>query len=454
MEPKPEPFYLGVGSIFSETVTSKLTTNGSHYVGKMLRSRPENWRKIVNLLGQEHLAGAVIKLTGHDYGTMRSEKYSAVAEDLLAALGGVPHLVLVHEAVAGPPLASDLDEKAEREWSEWVDTYDDGLWNDRVARAHFGDMDPDVQARVHEMLDRNGVTITTYKLNAEASILASDFIGDLQDNLIFRIYVPAGRIYEEEISRLLALFHHWLGAVKGATVRQGGYQTPNGRVIEFFGEGLSAGPGMSTELAEFNEFLGLLDDPAAASAMLVALGVDPLRVDDLVARYVRDARRVLMDARHERDHKMLQIHQQLESELAEEDLPVSAHELTKLVQRLVPAPSLALGAAALSGDRGPSVVINTQVFERVEGVVAQNLNGPVNFGTPVDDLIKLIRTSEDHNRLALEDAVKQLADPGTPSSTRISARQKVRGFLIRNAGRIEGSMYNAIWEWVTGQIGG
>jgi hypothetical protein len=375
------PFYLGIGSVFSESVISKLATAGSHYVSKLLQSGPRNWEQILHLLEREELVGAVCKLTGNDYGQILRPEFNGVAERLFARLGDVPHLVLVHEAVAGPPLVPDV-EFDELPWNEDV-------WNDVQARAHFGDMDPVVQSQVHEILQRHNVAITTYKTNAEASVLASAFVVDLQDNLIFRIYVPAGRIYEDEMSRLLAMFHHWLGAVKGETVRQGGYQTASGRVIEFFRErDTSASSGIGADLAEFNEFLGLIDDAAAAAAMLVGLGVEPSRADELVARYSRDARRVLLDARHERDRKVLAIQQQLEAELTDEELSISGVELTRLVQSLVPVAPLTFPVAgnrhAQLGTGQPSIVVNQQIIQRVEGIVAQQVSGDIHYGTPLD----------------------------------------------------------------------
>lgn len=442
-------FYLGIGNVFSESVTSRLKTYDRSYVSKLLRSTPANWWTIAELLAKDDLAGALVKLTGNDYVTLLRPQYYEVREALLARLGDTPHLVLVHEAVAGlPPDTTDEDEDV-----DW-----DGItWNDRVAREHFGDMDSEVQVQVQDLLDLNNIEVTTYKTNAEAAVIAASFVDDLQDDLIFRLYVPAGRLFEDELSRILAMFHHWLGTVKGAQVRQGGYKTASGRVIEFFGDGFGSQDAVRQEFAEFERFLQLINDPSAASAMLVGLGVDHQYAHELAARYARDARRVLLDARHERDRRMLSIRQQLEAELSEQDLPLASDELARLVEALVPVSplkiSLGEGSVRPDSSREPSITINTQVVHRAEGIVAQHISGHVVYGTPLDELLTFVRSQATDDNLELEAAAKQVADPGAPTATRLKARQQLKTFLLRNATRLEAAAFSSIWHWLESQVG-
>jgi hypothetical protein len=441
-------FYLGIGSVLSESVTSRLKASQRVYVSKLLNSKPTNWWTIVDLLDKESLAGAMVKLTSNDYARMLRPDYIDVREALMASLGRVPHLVLVHEAVVGLP-----PEPEEPEDEEW-----DGFkWTDRAARDFFGDMDVQVQSEVHDVLDKHNIEVTTYKTNAEASVIAASFVDDLQDDLIFRLYVPSGRIFEDELSRILAMFHHWLGAVKGAEVRQGGYQTANGRVIEFFGAGFGSQDAVREEFAEFESFLRVVDDPRAANATLVGLGVDPQEAEQLTARYARDARRVLLDTRHERDRRMLSIRQQLEAELADNDLPVTSSDLARLVESLVPLSPLSLPVSAISAGARvpaePTVTINTQIINHAEGVVAHTISGDIEYGTPLDDLLALVRGHAAHEALELEAAAKQVADPGAPTATRLKARQQLKAFLLRNTSRLEEAMFRTIWSWLESQIG-
>ena len=315
-----------------------------------------------------------------------------------------------------------------------------------------------IREHVLDLLAKNELTISTYKRNAEASVLAASFVEDTQSNLLFRIYVPAGRLYEEELTTLLGMFHDWSGSVKHRTVRQGGYKTPSGRVIEFYGEQGMTTESVGTELEEFARFLGLLDQPGAAEAMLQGLGMDRMKAINLVARYGKEARRVLLDTKHERDRRMLAIQQQIESELVDDLDSVASNEIESLVQLLVPASpfassSMTMQLATAPGTL-PSVMIQQQIFQHVEGVVVQNLNGAVTLGVPAEQLIKLVRELGADAGTALENDARELADPGAPTSARIGARQRLKAFLVRNGQRIESATFQMAWKWIEAQVGG
>ncbi|MDH6180160.1 hypothetical protein M2152_000342 [Microbacteriaceae bacterium SG_E_30_P1] len=451
-------FYLAVGSVLSESVTTRITTSGSKYVSKALSSGPANWRKITELLERPDLTGAIVKLTGKDFERLHQDRYRDAAAGLLNALTKVPHILLVHEAVASAP-GLELPNEPLQENDEGVvdDDWDDGSWNDRVAKAYFGTVPDEVRAHVQELLASHGLTMSTYKRNAEASVLAASFVDDSQGNLLFRIYVPSGRLYEDELAKLLELFHDWLGAVKHQTVRQEGYRTPSGRVIEFYGEPGTTAAEMSTELQEFTAFLSVIDEPEAAERMLNEMGLEPRRARELVAKYSKEARRVLLDTKHERDRRTLAIQQQLESELVDELQAVPPAEIERWVQELVPHSPFASSPytqKTLPGSAFPQLVVQQQFFHHVEGVVAQNVNGSITFGTPADDLIKLIREFGGDSMNALESDTRELSDPGAPAPARIGARQRLKDFLVRNGNRIEGAAFATVWKWLEGQLGG
>ncbi|GAB2817936.1 hypothetical protein GCM10027022_04910 [Alpinimonas psychrophila] len=414
---------------------------------------PGNWWTIVSLLKRSDLIGVIVKLTASDFERIHKERYSAVAAVLFEKLARKPYLIVVHEAVVGD---SDLELTTSSE--EQNEGWDGFTWNGQVAKEYFGTLDNQIREHVLGLLAKRGLTISTYKRNAEASVLATSFVEDTQSNLLFRIYVPSGRLYEEELAKLLSMFHDWLGSVKHQTVRQGGYKTPSGRVIEFYGEPGMTTESVGTELEEFAQFLGLLYQPGAAEAMLQGLGLERMKAVDLVARYGKEARRVLLDTKHERDRRMLAIKQQLESELVDDLDSVTSKDIESLVQLLVPASPFASSTMTLQLATGvgtlPSVTIQQQIFQHVEGVVAQNVNGAVALGAPAEQLIELVRELGAEARASLETDARELSDPGAPSSARIGARQRLKAFLVRNGQRIESATFQMMWKWIESQIGG
>lgn len=230
----------------SEAVKSKLSTSGINYIGKRLDSGEENWKAITRLARSVNCLGVVAVFYESTYGRLASDLKpvadeipisirsmdQSVVDGLLSALSAQPNLILVHEAVlGGAAIYEGLDGEAEDEPPVSWDYGEE--WSDKSARDHFGDIDERVRVRANERIASAGMKATPYKRNAEASMLSLAFIEDQQSNLLFRLYVPAGRLFENESAELLRLFHDWLTSVRGKNVRQGGYTTARGRVIEF-----------------------------------------------------------------------------------------------------------------------------------------------------------------------------------------------------------------------------
>lgn len=441
MDNSDKPFYVVLGSVASESVATKLAAIGKRYVVKRLNSAPSNWSTIIDLLRNSSASGAVVKLTGADYNTLLAPDYEAVGGGLLASLGELPHIVLVHEEVVGQSsafaTAEDDSPVSER------------YWTIEEAQEIFGAVPPKTRAAVQELFDLHDIKVAVYRTNAEAALLAVSFLEDTVTDLLFRLYVPAGRLFEAEIARLLEMFHEWLGAVKRQSVRQTGYKTVNGQVIEFYGEG-DHGRDLQSELEEFTEFLNLLGDTDAATTMLVKLGLPPSRARELVGRYAREARRVQLDVKHQRSQRVLSIQQQLESELVDEIPHLGIEQIGDLVEQLVPTSPFS-GNMALTQASGPSpgpstsYVFAEQYIVHAEGVVANKIDGPVSIGTSTAELIALVREFQGGDSEVLEIAAREATDEGAPAGARLRARQLLVAFLRRNAGRIEEAAFKSAW---------
>ncbi|MEV8369062.1 hypothetical protein [Microbacterium sp. NPDC064584] len=201
--------------------------------------------------------------------------------------------------------------------------------------------------------------------------------------------------------------------------------------------------------------MSIVDDPDAASRMLLDLGVARERANGVVAHYASNARRVLVDTKHTQERLILEIQQQLESELIDELPNVYSAELGALFRQLAPDSPFAASSATRSlaaGHGGSTPVVNVQVIERVEGIVAQNVNGLVTEGTPVAELIEIVRQFGGDAAEDLEFKARELADSGAPHRARLRARQALKTLLSRNVARIEQSAHTGAWNWVVGSV--
>jgi hypothetical protein len=446
----PDRFLLFVGSTrLPDLVQSKLQASRTRIEWKRLDSGLANWETICALLDSPGLVGVVAKLNVQVYRKLASEQYRPVASTLVQRLAAVPHLLLVHEEIL-----ADSPNRAHAETSSFDITHDDGFpWFE----VGFEAVQREQRLTVHQLFEFVGIEPTPYRRNGEADILIDAFVEDQCNNLLFRLYVPSGRMYEDEVSRLLELFHEWLANVKKENVRRDGYRTAAGRVYEFFADPSTTGVELKRNIEEFSQFLDLVENAPAAEAMLKQLGVDSGKASEIVTRYSKEIRRVRLDLKHERERVLLQVRQRLEAELSDEARSVAASVLDRLVNALVPTQPFSPFPRLLDeGQRpavAPQVSISQQFIGRVEGIVAQTINGSTSMGVDAAELFELITRYGPHRAVELTTAVHQLEDVGAPTPVRLRARQRLLSFLARASERVEDAAVAIAIKYVESKVG-
>ncbi|WP_129587228.1 hypothetical protein [Arthrobacter alpinus] len=447
--------YLIIGGVTSAMVT-KIVTAEKTYDRKLLESKPDNWRKIIDLLQEPDLMAVIVTLTAKNYEQIDSEEYAAVASKLLEKVSSVPHLVLIHEAVLGG--ARSMTGSDEESW--------DGVtWNDTAARQHFGDIDEALRLRVNNRVTEAGIRPVTYKRNLDISALASNFLDDSQNNLMFRIYIPSGKLFEEESSEILSMFHNWLLQVRGRNIRRGGYQTAKGRVVEFFAEDNTQQHTWSEELETFTQFISIIDNTTAATTMIQGLGIDQAMASALVSTYSKKLKRIQLDAKHEREQvtqkinaslrmNQLQTRQALESDLLEYASDASSDLLERMLDQLIPAsPEVIPLPARLSQPHQLPLQINQQFFNNVEGVVAQHISGNITNNAVPAELMSLIQRFGNEEAQALTEATQELADTNAPPNRRIQAKQFLKAFTMKLADKVTDVGITIAQKWLEQQTG-
>jgi hypothetical protein len=427
-------YFLFIGSVDSESATTRLRASGARYQKKLLSSNPENWTKIVAMVTSPHCRGALVVLTSSDYGAMCSPKYEDASRALLHALASRPHVVLIHEAVFltdEQRAAADVPSVEPANVSNATSTFDDDDLDffGSFKEQFFGTISDDVRERVNTMLRERQLNVYPYRTNVERSIIASGFLEDNERHLLFRLYVPSGRLYAQEAEALLGLFREWLGQTGHSSVRQEGYSTAAGQVFEFFSaEGQPEG-GLSRYFEDFSSFLGeCVAKPEAAIAQFVANGVAEAAATIIVSRFATRARRLNLDLKQRREERMLSLKHELENLVLEVD-GLKGASLVAVLDELLPPPQ------AIGVIRGPGMAPDTsltvnnfspQFINGVAGSVVQNIAGTVNLGAEAKQLLDLVATFGGHDRTQLETAIHELEDDGARGAERVAARGRLK----------------------------
>jgi hypothetical protein len=395
------------------------------------------------------------------------EPNQPLAEKIFASLGLVRHTLFIHDSIL---TAANEGGSNPQSWFEdevdQVRVFDDDLsedaalfWPTPRPRDYFTPPSVKELDFVYALIERNSLNVMSYKTNAEQSIMAITFLEQVDRNLLFRIYVPSGRLWSNEADRLLSLFRDWLIRVKRQRIRQDGYQTSRGEVYEFYAEDAGEIQSLSKEFEEFSDFLDLcVDQPTEASRVLEARDLDRVVVSEIVERYSKEARRLRVDIKHDLETRTLGLRHRLEAELAEVGL--SDRELDALVSSVVP-PVHGL-ASAISGTGGAShitvareiqVNLNPQIIGSVQGIAAQHYQGTAHFGPEASQLLDLIERFAGTRKDELTSALHEFEDDDARGSDRLSAKSRLKTFLAQVGGKIGDLSFAVLQKYLESKIG-
>ena len=452
MEPLIGRQFLFIGSTVPEAALSKLKASGIYYRHKRLDSRPPNWQTIAEIVDDPATSGVVVKLTGGIYKLIAHQDYQDVAQQLFHSLSKKPHAVFVHENVITGVLTHDNDPPTQDD-----DLSDETYYDYLFTTGWSHPPDAEIRDTVNELLTEHHINLLPYRTNAELSVMASSFIDDAERNLIFRIYVPSGRLYAAEADKLLTLFRDYLNQVGHRGVRQDGYSTAAGQVYEFFGNETAPSGAITQQFDDFARFLDqCIADPSAAEAGLTSLGIDRIQAPQIVQRYGREGRRIQHDLRQERELRVLTLKHRLESELLDvNEIDDSRRHLATLVESIVPQAHDLSTQAVLAPRVQPQVNIsvNQQIVHAAQGAVVHNVQGTAQFGAEAKQLIELVRLFGGADAPSLESAVHELEDPDARTTDRLGARQQIKAFLFRTAGKVEGPVLDVLQKYIEAKLG-
>lgn len=438
-----KPLTLLLGNVDDSGIVSKLQAAGKQYKKKMLDSSVENWKSILEYFDDFLIDEVLVKLYASTYELMASDEYTEIVENLFTKIAKTSNIVFVYES-----FLSGIDESNEEQDQE---NY----------RYYFHLPNENTRIFVNSLLERIGLNVLPYKRNAELTILALTFLDQTEQNLFFRMYIPSGRMWALEADRLLQLFREYLSKVSKVNIRLDQYRTDQGTIFEFHGSNEETQVlGISEEFDDFSSFLDLcISNPSAAEDLLRNnKNIDNKIIYEIVERYSKEAKRLVIDLKHERERKILGVRHRLEAELAE---VVPSDFNWQIIDHLVDAAipkingvSSALGIPLqLSSTSNFTVNIQPQIISSVNGVVAQEIIGDQYISEDAKKLLELIQKYGGEKILELTSAVHELADESAPQSGRLTARQKLKKFILGLGGPIRDVAVGLLQAYIENQLG-
>jgi hypothetical protein len=231
-------------------------------------------------------------------------------------------------------------------------------------------------------------------------------------------------------------------------------------VYEFFGDKGSSDIDLRQEFGAFSDFMTLCDnDPHDAEEELQKIGLTRAMGSQLVNRYGKEVRRLHVDLRHDRERKVLDIRQNLESELIDQNInPQVAGQISALIETLVPQES-AGAPRALLGSSGPArpipytVNVNQQfVLKAVEGNIIQSVQGTIHLNSKAKEILELVHRYAESQAAALESDVHEVEDPDAMPDDRRQAKRRLISFLSRVADGVQDVATDVLAKYLEAKI--
>lgn len=421
--------FLFIGESDADSAKSRLVIAKIPYVKKKLESSRANWLKIIEI-AQEPLLGVLVKLSARVMRVIaRVKDQDYLVDELFGRISVLPHTIFIHDSFnetgpSSPPPADDED--------QWFGLSD-----------YFEPLDPVDVGIIRDMIEQFDLNVVFYRRNVEVNILAGEFIDQHQKNLLFRFYVPSQKIWATETNAILNLFKDYLNNAAGISVTQSMHSTASGTIYEFYGAHEVAAEQVSEQFSKFTQLMDLcVTDPDGAEKMLVDMGSDERGVGEIVTRYSKQARRLSVDMRQEREQKLLNIRHRMENELVEMVSSGDLDQIRRLIDHVLPdqrsfAPVLGMGVQpfATAVDKSLTINIRPQIIEQVHGIVAQEVSGTTNLGVQPMQILELIEALGGARTNELRSALYEMEDTGTSPSAKLSAGGKLLTFLAKAAAK-------------------
>lgn len=421
-------------------ITTTLQTNGYCRKLKFLNSSVKNWESVCTIL-EEDIENEIIvlgKFTEHTLFRMCIPEYRQVVDRLIELLKTKKHIIFIYKdnlvgnfsyfkSVEIKETVFDVDER-----QDYIFYHETGLKN-WLHSLDIQETEADYLKSVLELIKRinSELTALPYEKLIDVEISGQNFIENVAEGLLFRIYVPRDRIWSNEFDKFITLFRDYASNIANEELRINQNRTDLGIICSLYSinKGISELE-INSLYKEFTTFMDLCSsNPIEAQKLINELGISEQKKQSILKKYVKESQRLLLDIKQEREVKIISIKHRLQNELQEYEL---SKDIIEYIENSVPSSEvtkpLTFGNQIIQNQ---TIILNPQIISKVEGIVVNELNGHISFSPEEQEFSKLIEkyTSGVSEASELQTSLYELKDNASSKEQKRGAWQKLFGFL-------------------------
>ncbi|WP_421797065.1 hypothetical protein [Haliscomenobacter sp.] len=412
--------------------------NDFYITKKVLKSSISNWESICVILENDHKDEIVIvgKFTEHILGYFLDKEYSDVSKRLIQNILKKRHIIFVY---------SDN--------YHGYFNFNDGYVSPDEAKNQKTEFDPKLKDLI-DKFNRLDLNIAIYETLVDLEISSQNFIDNVSQGLLLRFYIPNDKFGSTELDKFIILFKDFISTVTNKIINITQNRTKHGITCTLYSETAEIKhEDLYKMFDDFTKFMELcLNNPEAAAEILINNDIPRERVSYLITKHIKEAKRIFLDLKQDKERRLLSIKQNLESELLEEHL---GNELNKKIESLVPNIT---GIVDLIIDRkidNLQININPQIISKVEGVVAKEFNGSVVFTKEDNQLKEMIQEySVSKAQFAeLISALYEMKDSEISSKDKKAATSKLKNFVLKIGEKIGDVAFDLLTKYLEKKMG-
>ncbi|MBP4141897.1 hypothetical protein J3S90_08785 [Flavobacterium sp. P4023] len=423
------------------TIQTSLQTNKYYSTLKLLNSSVKNWESICQILESDIENEILVlgKFTENTLFRMCLPEYETVVIRLINLLKNKKHLIFIYKSNLQGNfnyLQTTDDGKLHYTDENTGNTYyfSDSNLKDWLSFNKVKQTEKEYTQTVTSFIKEinTNLNILPYEKLIDIEVCGQNFIENIAEGLLFRIYVPNERIWSNEFDKFITLFRDYASNIANEELKITQNRTDSGTICSLYSVNKNISEIEINNLyKEFSSFMDLCSsNPNEAEKLINKLDIAEPKKQIILKKYIRESQRLLLDIKQERELKIVTIKHRLQNELQEYEL---SKDIIEYVENCVPIPEFGRNLAFLGNQKieNQTIIINTQIIGKVKGIVANELNGNITFNPEEQELNKIIeKFSESLSEASeLQTSLYELKDNATPNEKKRTASQKLFGFL-------------------------
>lgn len=276
----------------------------------------------------------------------------------------------------------------------------------------------------------SGAEVAPFFVRSDVTIRLQEFLGDIEQGVFLRLFVPNDRLQAEQLKSLLSVLERYLRQVEGQNFSIDSRKSDNGIIYIFrSGSGVSSLQSLNDALMRFDSFMRMCgDQPEQALQVLIKQGFSDYDSAFFVERYSRDYKRLILESKHEFERKSLLLKQRLETDILDQNgkqvISWENEGISSLISAVATGSNIAINIGKMS-------VINSQ---SVHAEIEKMINGSIVYNDNDRQLLELFtKYANDLEALQCRSDLDQLKDSSVAEPARQNAKQRLIGFLRKAA---------------------